>query len=79
MEKKLLIISYVYPPDNSVGGRRWSKFAKCLAETGNKVFVITATPDKNNEYSTQNLRDWWNPVYTLRNECVQYMFPKRIQ
>jgi len=55
MEKKLLIISYVYPPDNGIGGRRWSKFAKCLAERGNKVFVITATPDKDNDYSTQVL------------------------
>ena len=55
MEKKLLIICYVYPPDKGVGGRRWSKFAKQLAKDGNKVFVITATPDEKGNFSTQDI------------------------
>jgi len=54
MEKKLLVVSYVYPPDKGVGGRRWSKFAKPLTESGNKVFIITATPDENNKFTIQD-------------------------
>ena len=50
-----MIVSYVYPPNKGVGGRRWSMFAKDLAKSGNEVFVITATPDENGNFSGQKI------------------------
>ncbi len=40
--KRILIITYTFPPYSGVGGRRWAKFAKYLHKAGNKVKVITA-------------------------------------
>jgi hypothetical protein len=42
MNKSLLIVCYFFPPCPSIGGRRSAKFAKYLAEMGNKIFVIQA-------------------------------------
>ncbi|MFI5203102.1 MAG: hypothetical protein ACHQF2_01300 [Flavobacteriales bacterium] len=39
---KFLIISYNFPPDPSVGSRRWAKFAKYLVAGGNRVTVLSA-------------------------------------
>ncbi len=36
----ILIISYTFPPYKGIGGRRWAKFAKTLAERGHPVHVI---------------------------------------
>jgi hypothetical protein len=38
----LLVITYHYPPDGSVGGLRWGGYAKYLARLGWEVHVITA-------------------------------------
>ena len=38
--RHILIISYVFPPNKGIGGRRWAKFAKYLAKSGHKIFVI---------------------------------------
>ncbi len=52
MSKKVLIVSYTFPPSQHVGGRRWSKMAFHLAKAGNEVHVITAIADKRGKYST---------------------------
>jgi glycosyltransferase involved in cell wall biosynthesis len=36
----VLIISYTFPPYKGIGGRRWAKFARTLAERGQSVHVI---------------------------------------
>jgi glycosyltransferase involved in cell wall biosynthesis len=40
----ILILSYYFPPDGDIGGRRWAKFAKNLTLNGNKVTVLTKKP-----------------------------------
>lgn len=39
--KKVLLISYYFPPDNAVGGLRIAKFARYLPSSGWKPYVLT--------------------------------------
>lgn len=41
--RRLLIISYHFPPDGAIGGRRWAGLSKYLARLGWEVHVITAS------------------------------------
>jgi glycosyltransferase involved in cell wall biosynthesis len=41
--RRLLIISYHFPPDGSIGGQRWAGLSKYLARAGWEVHVITAS------------------------------------
>jgi glycosyltransferase involved in cell wall biosynthesis len=44
--RRLLVISYHFPPDGAVGGQRWAGLSKYLARLGWEVHVITASgPD----------------------------------
>lgn len=40
--KNLLLICYDFPPNSGIGGRRWAKHAKALANLGHQVHVIKA-------------------------------------
>lgn len=54
--KDILLISYVFPPYPGIGGRRWAKFARELANAGHRVHVICAE-NPGNEISL-----WQNDV-----------------
>lgn len=41
--RRLLVISYHFPPDGSVGGLRWAGLSKYLARRGWEVHVVTAS------------------------------------
>jgi glycosyltransferase involved in cell wall biosynthesis len=41
-EKKIILVSYIFPPFPGIGGRRWAKFAKYLARKNYELFVICA-------------------------------------
>ncbi len=43
--KKLLVITYYWPPSGGAGVQRWLKLAKYLAQIGHEVHVITVDPD----------------------------------
>lgn len=43
---KLLLACFDFPPNEGIGGRRWAKFAKTLANKGVQVHVIKADPAK---------------------------------
>jgi glycosyltransferase involved in cell wall biosynthesis len=42
--RRLLVISYHFPPDGAIGGQRWAGLSKYLARLGWEVHVITASP-----------------------------------
>jgi glycosyltransferase involved in cell wall biosynthesis len=41
--RRLLVITYHFPPDGAIGGQRWAGLAKYLARLGWEVHVITAS------------------------------------
>src|SRR5213592_147627 len=41
--RRILIISYHFPPDGSIGGQRWAGLSKYLARVGWEVHVVTAS------------------------------------
>ena len=43
--RRLLVITYHFPPDGAIGGQRWAGLSKYLARLGWEVDVITAGPD----------------------------------
>ena len=42
--RRLLVITYHFPPDGTIGGQRWAGLSKYLARLGWEVHVITASP-----------------------------------
>mgnify|MGYP000105882488 FL=1 len=67
MKKKLLVISYTFPPSKKVGGRRWSKFSKYLIKSDVDIRVLTSTDNISEE-----------PIYDFENltDCVDFNYPK---
>ena len=67
MKKKLLIISYTFPPSNKVGGRRWSKFSKYLIKNKINIKVLTSSNNKGEliNQDIENLKD-----------CIDFNYPK---
>ncbi|HAP68809.1 MAG TPA: glycosyl transferase family 1, partial [Flavobacteriales bacterium] len=46
--KKILIITYYWPPSGGAGVQRWLKFTKYLPEFGYEVHVLTVDAEKAN-------------------------------
>lgn len=44
LNRRLVVISYHYPPDGSIGGMRWAGLTKYLARLGWSSWVITGAP-----------------------------------
>ena len=42
MPERVLLCCYGFPPNTGIGGRRWAKLAKGLAQNGTAVEVINA-------------------------------------
>lgn len=54
MGKKILLIAFKYPPYAGVGGFRWSKLSKYLAEMGYKIHVVTVNWKQYGDNTFQN-------------------------
>lgn len=64
-KKKILIVSYTFPPTPGIGGRRWAKFAKYLHRAGHDIKVIRSK-DRNNKAS-----DWIKDVEEYRDKVLE--------
>ena len=49
VKKKILVVSYTFPPTPGIGGRRWAKFSKVLVQKGWNVDVIAAKITRDSE------------------------------
>lgn len=69
--KKVLIISFVFPPQHGVGGRRWAKFTRVLHEKGYDIQVICSS-----RYSSKESA-WTRDVgsYSDKIERVDFNYP----
>ena len=63
--KKVLIITYYWPPSGGAGVQRWVKFAKYLSRLGYKPFVLTVDP----KYAT----------YPQLDESLKNDIPKEVE
>lgn len=50
-QKHLILVNFDFPPNSGIGGRRWAKFARFLAENDVVVHVIKAAPLKGDQPS----------------------------
>ena len=54
VKKNILLISWTFPPNSGIGGRRWAKYCKALSLNGHSIQVIkskTELNDKNSVWS----------------------------
>ena len=51
MDEHLILVNYDFPPNQGIGGRRWGKLAKGLAQEGYHVHVIKASAIEGNKPS----------------------------
>lgn len=42
LDRRLLVVTYHYPPDESIGGLRWAGLAKYLTPLGWRTWIVTA-------------------------------------
>lgn len=75
MKKKVLILTYYWPPDNSSGVQRWAYFAHFLHQMGNDITVVTVNPKdasyKNTDDSFRELVSKVNVVQTSTLEPLK--------
>jgi len=67
--RRLLVISYYFGPDGSVGGLRWAGLTKYLARLGWEISVITAAPPSGNGTSGDAHVVWCPRLWTFLDGC----------
>lgn len=68
-KRNILIITYYFPPNKSVGARRWAKFSKYLQRKGHNVVIICS---KNPADSTS---PWDNDIEGLKINTLPTNYP----
>ena len=75
--RRVLVITYHFPPDGSVGGLRWAGITKYLARLGWKVAVVTgAAPGENDRVVNAHVE--WCPRLQTLNDYYR-LLPRRDQ
>ena len=69
-KNNLLIISYTFPPDNGIGGRRWAKMGKYIQKNGFEVFVLSA------QFPSNAYSSWNHDVEKLSVINFNSLYPK---
>ncbi len=62
--RRLLVITYNFPPDGAVGGLRWAGLTKYLARLGWRVSVLTAAPPAGNGTAVGMHVEWCPRLWT---------------
>lgn len=70
--KKVIILSFYFPPDNAIGGQRPYGFAKHLSDYNWKPIIITANK-KNRDYKYDNME-----VYKTEYKDLEQKYKKNI-
>ena len=65
--RRLLVITYHFPPDGAIGGQRWAGLSKYLARLGWEVHVITASPPGSEKPTTNVFRHYRRRRSTLND------------
>ena len=63
--RRLLIITYHFPPDGAIGGQRWAGLSKYLVRLGWEVHVVTSSPPPPGEGPSDVHRHTCHPRRTL--------------
>ena len=73
--KKVLLGCHSFPPYSDIGGRRWAKFAKYLAQKGVEVHVIAC------ENVSEGVSPWQNDVLSpqIKTYFLPVNYPKVFQ
>jgi hypothetical protein len=70
--KSVLIVCYSYPPYPGVGGRRWAKFSRLLAERGYDVYVVCSE----NPHSKKS--EWLSDARNIHVTTLPLKYPKAL-
>jgi glycosyltransferase involved in cell wall biosynthesis len=65
--RRLLVISYHFPPDGTIGGQRWAGLSKYLARRGWDVHVVTASRGRGESLPTGVTRHFRERRRTLND------------
>jgi glycosyltransferase involved in cell wall biosynthesis len=65
LSKKVLIISFTFPPQAGIGGRRWAKFFKHFKRSGVDAKVLTSEPFDHNSLWTNDIEAYTNDIETI--------------
>ena len=73
---KILIISYTFPPNPAIGGKRWAKFAKYLKKQNNDVYILTKKEINSNPIENYY---YFNNKYPIALTTVPANFYEKIK
>lgn len=83
--KRVLIVSYFFPPSQAIGALRVSKFAKYLADYGWEARVLTAAPELLSFTQSLNVEipeaqivrvRYWDPLTKMERQVVQERYQR---
>lgn len=67
---KILLLTYYFPPDPNISGRRWAKLAKYLNQEGHTIKVLASQPNKGEN------SPWDNDINILDIEYFKRSYPR---
>ena len=65
-DKKVLIVSFYFPPSTNIGGRRWSKFSKYLIKKGVDVHIVSSYSQLSEGENEKDIGGFKNKITYLK-------------